>query len=47
MEKLTEAELIQIFDSYINENGLWLDFLNKLKDLGYSEEDYDKITLVD
>jgi len=36
---LNKEELINVFDDFINENGLWDVFIEYLNKLGYSEEE--------
>lgn len=36
---LNKEELIDVFDDFINENGLWDVFIEYLHRLGYSEEE--------
>lgn len=36
---LTEKETIELLDEYINESGLWLEFLAFIEEKGYKKEE--------
>lgn len=40
---MTKEELLQLFDQFINENGLVRDFNAFLEVKGYSESEYDEL----
>ncbi len=40
---MEKDELLQLFDNFINENGLVPDFMNYLEEKGYSESEYDNV----
>ncbi len=37
---MTKEELIELFDRFINEYGLWTTFKDFMESNGYSEEEY-------
>lgn len=41
--KMTKEELLQLFDQFINENGLVPNFNTFLEEKGYSESEYDEV----
>lgn len=43
MDKMTKEELLRIFDSFINEEGLVGTFMDFLDSKGYLESEYDEL----
>lgn len=41
--KMTEKDLLELFDKFINEQGLVTDFMEFLDEQGYSESEYDEV----
>lgn len=39
MKKVEREEIIEVFDMYINDNGLFYDFKKYIEDKGYSLEE--------